>query len=177
MKTKRPEIKSHPYDIVLFLLVGLILVGITIVMLTKNSRPHTSLHTEQARNYELRSEQMHMNMFYPSDMKIEQSDNSIMLKNTKGSVDINRIATSFNTAEDHFKYLAEKNHFEGYKTTKISIHSYDAILAEFGNQSQNERAYYIYVDHWIYSFRADNSSLFTTLDSIVDSFRYQPENP
>lgn len=172
MKKKTPELKALPFPFFLLCLITLGVVATMFLWKKISVKTSSNLQTEKPMPQEFASEPMKMSFLIPSDMTVEEGYNIVTLKNNRGIISIIRTGTNFNNAKDHVDVLAQRNSFKDYIAKPRYINNYDSIEVHFTDKTQPEKAYYIYTDHVIYAFRANNPQLFPDLNMIVSSFSY-----
>ncbi len=175
-KLKPTEMKTSVYDLLLILLIIMAISGFIILRIGKNGSSRAQLRDKQPQSYTYRSKAMKMSVLIPDSFKIETKNNSMAFISQEESIEINRIATNFDTVTEYFENLAIQNKYTKYQTTPIRIHDADSLLVEIDASGKQQRIYLIYVDHWVYSISATSSTLYAIQDSMAESFVYVPDS-
>ncbi len=169
MDTKRPPFHINPYHALLSILFLLCICGGIILWIKSN--------VQESKAFEFVSPQMKMSILIPSNMDISESPNAILLRKEKESISISRVATNADGVEEYFTILKKQNKYEKYEAKPVTIDGKNSLLVElFRNDSTTSRVYFIYVDDWIYSIETSYPELYTDQDSLVNSFKYIPQN-
>lgn len=178
MKKKIPEIKTQPYKLLLISLIIVVVGGFITLWVQKDTTPKNSIRTPDAQLVEKKFDQMNISLFVTLAFDTEVTPNHISLSNGQGNITISRIATNFDNVKDYFVLLAERNGYDNYTSTPLTINGYDSLLVEITrNDGEKRRIYFIYVDHLVYNISTSDSNLYVEQDLIADSFKYTPLDP
>ncbi len=121
------------------------------------------------------SKTMKFTIQIPSKYTIQDNSLSVDLVLDNLKINITRNGTNFSNLSDYIKDFNSKRRFDLKVSKKESINGYDSlsrliILPD----NTNQKSYYIYVDHWVYSLSTSSEALYSDLDQIAKSFKYNP---
>lgn len=115
---------------------------------------------------------------FPSSYTVSELDNDINLKNEVGEISIERIGTNNDTIEGYLFGIAELNKLQITDKQKIKINGMDVISCKIKSKvsdNPESRFYFFNPAPWrIYSISTNIPELFSDLDQIARSFRYEP---
>lgn len=122
------------------------------------------------------SKYMNIILTIPTGFNIDEGTNSMFLKNNQGEIVIGRVGTNENTIDD-FLYEGD---YRSKLPTKIDrkhivINGLDSVveIEEYPTRSDlDNKAYFFYKDHGVYSLYTNSKSLYSDLDQIVQSLRF-----
>ncbi|HLC94129.1 MAG TPA: hypothetical protein VJH96_01000 [Patescibacteria group bacterium] len=161
MKKKKQE------KILFFVFIILVIIIISLFFL---------LYSPQSNTYSFNDFKFTLNI--PTSYQIEEQFTSVILKNPKGEIIIDKINTNYENIQDYLTNLEKKNKIviTNQKTLVINnINSLIAFIEHPISRLPREKAYFYYPTNWtIYSLSTSSEVLFDDLDRIARSFRYTP---
>lgn len=134
-----------------------------------------SNNTQQTKQFE--SKDLKFSISLPTFFIIEEKLNSIFLKANNGDITISRIATNFGGIEDYLIDFDSKRKIRVSNQEAMSISDYPTIKRTeifLAGPIEKQKVYFIYVNGWVYSLSTSSEALFSDLDQIAQSFRYNP---
>ncbi len=123
------------------------------------------------------SEKLDINIMVPSKYEVNERFTTITIANENGEITVDRYGSFFNDLDDHIKFLSEKNNAKIDIMEKIPSDEYQIYKVKFNHfdsPQPKDITYFISVDYTIYSFQANSEELYSDLDAIAKSFRYNP---
>ena len=104
----------------------------------------------------------------------EVKDQGILINlanNIEGNITIGRSGTNYNSIEDYFGFIRERNNFGDVLFSKAPSSKYQILHGKI----QQSKLYLVYVDHWVFSLSTTSPDLYDDLEEIVQSFKYLGE--
>ena len=135
--------------------------------------PQPTNTAEQTKTFQ--SKNLKFNIDLPSKFEIQEKFTSLLLKSDNGEIVVSRVATNFDNLDSYIKDLSQKNKIEIMDNESKIINGLSSIVGRIKNVSTQElkdKIYFIYSEGWIYSLSTSSQSLYSDLDQIAKSFRY-----
>lgn len=122
------------------------------------------------------TEKMNFTLQIPVEYSTTEKLTHLEIKKEEDSISGDRIGVGvYNSIEDYLSYFDKKSELKDITVIKkMEIDGYPAIVRQELRGGIYYRIYYILVDPWIYGFSTKSESLYSDLDQIVQSFKYQP---
>ena len=123
------------------------------------------------------SEELDLSIQVPSHYTVNQQFHMISITDHSDEIIMSRYGSSHKNLDEHLKDLSKKNNVKIDISEKIPHDEYEiykVIINHYNSPQPKDITDFIYVDHTIYTFQANSEELYTDLDAIVKSFRYNP---
>lgn len=160
MKKTKKFNNSFMY-VILFILL---LVGLFFLIKFKNKSNHQLVT----------SDLLNISIEIPSNFEVIERFNRITIENEKGKIYVDRIGSLYPNLEEHLRGLSDKNGLE-IKILENYSNSFSKIKINHSNSPLPEDiTYMIYIENSVYSFQTTSEELYSDLDAIAKSFRYNP---
>ena len=168
---KNTKIKTKHGIIIVIAFVLLFGIGIYLVVngnKTYVPQENTGISNTEQTTY--KSKDLKFTLNVPSKFQIEERFTTVLLQYTDELIQITRSGTNDSTLDAHLDNLSKLNNFNFLTKEELTINNYSAVKGTI----EGEVHYFIYVDNWVYSISTSSPSLFSTLDQIAQSFKYNP---
>lgn len=133
-----------------------------------SSIPASSNNAGQMKIYQSKTLKFRLNL--PNEYQVEDKLGSVTISSDRGEIFIDRNGTNFENLEDYVIDLEDKNKYPLTSKKNLIINNLEAITG----LGKNERIFFIYKEHFVYTISTTSKSLFNDLDQIAQSFRYTP---
>ena len=159
----------------LTILIAFLFFFSTIIYLVANANktygPQTSsiVNTEEKTKIFRSSSVMKFSITLPATHRVEEKFAKVTISTPAGNIYINQIGTSYDNLEDFLRQVKQENKISPIEE-RLIINNLPAMLW----QKTDERLYITYHENTIYTISTKSKSLYTSLDQIVQSFRYTP---
>lgn len=112
----------------------------------------------------------------PTEYKTEDKISAILFTKPEGIIKISRSGTNYDRLEDYLTNLSERNSFELKNKEVVVINGLNAVKAVLHplNNNPEESTYFVYKSYFVYSISTSNPQLYSDLDKIAQSFRFNP---
>lgn len=122
------------------------------------------------------SKVMRFSIETPVEFTIVNKEPVIELNSPKGRVLISRNGTNFDTIEKYLVDFDARRRLKISEENKIIIEGRDTIsrMMTFPEEKTEQKSYFLLVDNAVYTFSTSTPSLYSTLDQIVQTFKYLP---
>jgi hypothetical protein len=110
----------------------------------------------------------------PSKYVVNQQFGTIIIENQNSKITIDRYGSFFNNLDKHLEYLSEKNNVKIDILEKYDNNFYKVRFNHPENPRPQDISYIILNEYTVHTFVADSEELYTDLDAIAKSFRYNP---
>lgn len=152
--------------ILIFVIVFIILV--TFFFIYKNNSKFNSIT----------SKELDLSIIVPPHYEVTQKFHTLSIINKKGEITVNTYGSFFDNLDEHISDLSKKNNVRIEILEKIPSDKYQIYKVKFdkGTRTKPEDISYLILtkNYAIYSFQANSEALYSDLDAIAKSFRYNP---
>lgn len=122
----------------------------------------------QIKTYQ--SKVMKFTINLPNGFEVNENLGSVTINASTGSMYIDRNGTNFDTIDMYIKDLHQKNKVNFTNSQALKIDGSSAVKGFI----DNKKIYFIYTQYTVYVLSTKESSLYSDLDQIAQSFRYIP---
>ena len=170
---KHTKIKTnHGLTIII---VFIFLFGIVIYLVRNTNKtyaPETNyiVNTEEKTKIFHSSSVMRFSIALPATYRVEEKFAKVTISTSTGEIYINQIGTNHDNLEDFLEQVKEENKISLIEERRLIINNLPAIL--WGKT--DERLYILYHENTVYTISTKFKSLYTDLDQIAQSFKYNP---
>lgn len=164
---------------ILLVLAMVLLVLISFALLQLKSVPVA----QQNRNVNLSrsefvSKDLHFSISVPSYFEIKSSNTGVDLISKGANIEIVRNGTQFSDVNDYLEEFDKKRNIQVDSLEQVTIDGHDGVTRiekrQVGGELKNPKVYYIFANNAVYIISTDSSDLFSDLDQIAQSFKYNP---
>ncbi|EKD71047.1 MAG: hypothetical protein ACD_46C00286G0002 [uncultured bacterium] len=111
----------------------------------------------------------------PIGYQLEEKFTTVILKNNKGEIIIDRSGTNYGKIEDYLIFFDQQRNIKIEQEDKLNINGLKSVrrLEYFTTgQKEEHKIYFIYKEYAIYKISTKFRNLFDDLDIIAQSFEY-----
>lgn len=122
------------------------------------------------------SEEMKFSIHIPSKFQVEDLEIKLILSYYGKEISMIRNGTNYDNLTDYLVNFDKKRNLVVSEVKRVLIDGKDVLvrMLEFPEEKIKQKAYYVYVDNWVYILSTSSEDLYGDLDQIVQSFRYMP---
>ena len=120
------------------------------------------------------SKELNLHIMVPSHYKVTQEFHTLKISNQKDEIVISTYGSFYNNLESHFRDLSKKNNVKIDVMQKYNDNFYKVKFNHSYNQRPEDITYIILNGYTIHTFTANSEELYSDLDAIAKSFRYNP---
>lgn len=109
---------------------------------------------------------------YPKKFELEEKIGSVHLNMNKSNsrIVISGIGTNFDNLDRYLLDISDYNHSKLTNKENLTINNLSAVKVDINGH----RYYLIYKNNWVYTLNTNSPDLYSDLDRIARSFRYEP---
>lgn len=154
----------------------IILLILTFLMITLGFAFLVKAFYPEKKTYH--SEFLKITIDYSTKFDLEEKFGTITLKNKEGEIIITTTGTNYSSLDEYIKASDELNEtMIKVMRKRVKINNWDGVVSNISyenNPSLNHKGYIFYKDYGVYSLFTTSSNLYSDLDKITKSFRYEP---
>jgi len=175
MAKNKKQNKTHLWVMIIIA----VLVMFFIFQLPRKSVPSvnstTSIVSNQGTTYA--SNVLKITVKIPKSYAVEEKFGTISLKKTnQGEIIVTRTGTNYASLNEYLAAANRENRLiNNIKSKPIEINGLSGVVSiadHQGNESLNHKGYSFYKKNWIYSIFTTSKDLYSDLDKIAQSFKY-----
>jgi len=159
----------------IIIIVFIFLFSVVIYLVANANKDYTpetnsSTNTEEKTKIFRSSTVMKFSITLPATYRVEEKLAKVTISTSGGKIYINQIGTNYDNFEEFLQKVKEENKILLIEEKALTINNLPAVLWE----KTDEKLYILYHENTVYTISTKFKSLYSDLDQIAQSFRYNP---